>query len=85
MCSSPFAYRTTGPTFKNTTPCSGRTHLNADRNYPIDPSEIIAELPLLEIPICIRFFDGLPTVKCSVVIFIRRPNPVLRVECGDGG
>ena len=39
-------------------------------------------MPTLEMG-CIRFFDGLPTVKCSVV---KRPmNRVLRVERGDGG
>ena len=35
---------------------------------------------MLEI-VCIRFFDGLPTVKCSVVRHIDR---VFRVERGDG-
>ena len=60
---------------------SERTYLIADRIYSIDLCEIIADLPMLE-PICIRFFDDLPTVTCRV----RRPrNPVLPVERGDGG
>src|SRR5271166_1210163 len=66
----------------NTTPSSGRTHLIADRNYPIDRGDIIADLPRLDIQLYIPFFDGLPTVKCSVV---SHPNPVLRIERGDGG
>jgi hypothetical protein len=72
-------YRTT---FVNATPSSGAMHLFAKRAYPINRGEIIADLPRLEIQLCVPFFEGLPTVKCSVV---GHPTPILRVNFGDGG
>ena len=38
----------------------------ADRNYPIHRKDMVDGMPMLEI-VCLRFFDGLPTVNCSVV------------------
>jgi len=51
-------------------------------NYPIDSTDKIAGMPGPEFVFCIRFFNGLPTVKCSVLQ--RHPNPILCVERGDG-
>jgi len=62
------------------TPCPEHTYIIADRNYPIDRRDMVDGMPMLEI-VCIRFFDGLPTVKCSVVRHIYR---VFRVERGEG-
>ena len=55
--------------------------MSADRNHPIDRRNLFDGMPMLEI-VRIRFFDGLPTMKCSV---LRRVYCVFRVERGNGG
>jgi len=74
--------RSAGGLLISATPCSVCTYLISDRNYPIDRFDKIVGMPTLEIPFCIIFFDGLPTVKCSGMR--RHINPILRVERGDG-
>src|ERR1700761_8227666 len=65
-----------------TTPCSCRTYLIADRDHPADCRRPIVFVPTLKTPVCILFFDALPTTICSVVCL---PNRILRVERGDSG
>ena len=80
------AFEACGTTFdalKSITPPPGRTKLIADGNYAIDRGGIIADLPILE-PMCIRFFNALPTVTCRHFRLWDLSNPVQREERRDG-
>jgi hypothetical protein len=63
--------------FKGDTPFSKCVYLVADCNYPIDRSEMVVGMVGLESVLRVIFFDGLPTVKCSVC---RDMNSILCVK-----
>jgi hypothetical protein len=59
---------------KGDTPFSKCMYLAADCNYPIDRRKMVVGMVNLEGVLRAIFFDGLPTVKCSVR---RDMNPFL--------
>jgi hypothetical protein len=62
---------------KGALPFSGYAYIVADRNYPIDLTDIVFGLVLPEVVLSKLLCDSLPTAKCSVHSHLNR---IVRVE-----